>query len=142
MQFTTNSDSKQLTADRPSRQLKNKRARCERAAIRTKKFGLGAVSLIQRKKNYITLTLEFISSCFYRLKIAKIWRRALVIAISKPMNPVRGQKIIDRNLCSVFFTRSSRGLSTAFSNQLLIYYYLESRLGFDAESQPWIKSFY
>ena len=56
MQFTTNSDSKQITADRPRRQLKTKRARCESAAIRTKKFGLEAVSLIQRKKGYLMLT--------------------------------------------------------------------------------------
>ena len=58
MQFTTNSDSKQLTSHRPCRQLKTKRARCESAAIRTKKFRLEAISLIQRKKgkDYLTLT--------------------------------------------------------------------------------------
>ena len=50
MQFTTNSDSKQLTADQPCRQLKTKRARCESAAIQKKKFHLEAISLIQRKK--------------------------------------------------------------------------------------------
>ena len=49
MQFTTNSDSKQLTADQPCRQLKTKRARCESAAVRTKKLGLEAVSLIKKR---------------------------------------------------------------------------------------------
>ena len=49
VQILTNSDSKQLTADRLCRQLKIKRARCESAAIRTKKFCLEAVSFTQRK---------------------------------------------------------------------------------------------
>ena len=31
---------------------------------------------------------NFISSCLRRLKISKIWRRALVVAISKPAKPV------------------------------------------------------
>ena len=31
---------------------------------------------------------DFISSCFCRLKISKIWRRALVVAITKPTKPV------------------------------------------------------
>ena len=53
MQFTTNCYSEKLTADRPCRQLKTKRARCESAAIRTKKFRLEAVSLIQKKKGKI-----------------------------------------------------------------------------------------
>ena len=50
MLFTINSDSKQLTADQPCRQLKTKRARYETAVVRTKKFALEAISLIQRKK--------------------------------------------------------------------------------------------
>ena len=35
---------------------------------------------------------DFLSSCFGRLKILKIWRRALVVAIPKLMNPVRNPK--------------------------------------------------
>ena len=31
---------------------------------------------------------DFISSCLRRLKISKIWRKALVIAIPKPVKPV------------------------------------------------------
>ena len=35
---------------------------------------------------------DFISSCLRRLKIPKIWRRALVVAISKPIKPVGDPK--------------------------------------------------
>ena len=55
---------------------------------------------------------EFLSSCLRRLKIPKICRRALVVAISKPGKPVGSQRAIDRYLCSVSPRRSSRGLST------------------------------
>ena len=35
---------------------------------------------------------DFLSSCLRRLKIPKIWRRALVVAIPKPRNPVGDPK--------------------------------------------------
>ena len=35
---------------------------------------------------------DFLSSCLHRLKIPKIWRRALVVAISKPTKPVGDRK--------------------------------------------------
>ena len=35
---------------------------------------------------------DFLSSCLRRLKIPKIWRRALVVAIPKPAKPVGDQK--------------------------------------------------
>ena len=35
---------------------------------------------------------EFLSSCLRRLKITKIWRRALVVAIQKPAKPVGDPK--------------------------------------------------
>ena len=54
---------------------------------------------------------DFLSSCLRRLKIFKIWRRALVAAIPKPTKPVGTQRVINRYLCSVSPTRSSRGLS-------------------------------
>ena len=38
---------------------------------------------------------DFISSCLRRLKISKIWKRALVVAIPKPGKPVGTQKVID-----------------------------------------------
>ena len=59
---------------------------------------------------------DFLSSCLRRLKIPKIWRRALVVAILKPRKPVGTQRVIDRCLCSVSPTRSSRGLSTPALN--------------------------
>ena len=59
---------------------------------------------------------DFISSCLRRLKIPKIWRRALVIAIPKPAKPGGTQRVNDRYLCSVSPTRSSRGLSTPALN--------------------------
>ena len=34
----------------------------------------------------------FLSSCFHHLKMPKIWRRALVVAIPKPMKPVEDPK--------------------------------------------------
>ena len=54
---------------------------------------------------------DFLSSYLRRLKIPKIWRRALMVAIPKPIKPVGPQKVIDQYLCSVSPTRSSRGLS-------------------------------
>ena len=58
----------------------------------------------------------FLSSCLRQHKISKIWRRALVVAIPKPGKPVGIQRVIDRYLCSVSPTRSSRGLSTPALN--------------------------
>ena len=59
---------------------------------------------------------DFLSSYLRRLKIPKIWRRALVVVIPKPTKPVGTQRVIDRYLCSVSPTRSSRGLSTPALN--------------------------
>ena len=63
---------------------------------------------------------DFLSSCLRRLKIPKIWRRALVVAIPKPgkQSPWGTQRVIDRYFCSVSPTRSSRGLSTPALNHL------------------------
>ena len=36
--------------------------------------------------------LGFLSSCLRHLKISKVWRRALVVAILKPKKPVEGPK--------------------------------------------------
>ena len=38
---------------------------------------------------------DFIFSCFRRLKIPKIWRRVLVVAIPKPGKPVGIQRVIN-----------------------------------------------
>ena len=55
---------------------------------------------------------DFLSSYLRRLKILKIWRRALMVAIQNQQSPWGTQRVIDRYLCSVSPTRSSRGLST------------------------------
>ena len=60
--------------------------------------------------------LDFLSSRLRRLKISKIWRRALVVAIPKPGKPVGAQRVIYRYLCYVSPTRFSRGLSTPALN--------------------------
>ena len=39
---------------------------------------------------------DFLSSCLRRLKILKIWRRALVVAILKPAKPVGYQRVMER----------------------------------------------
>ena len=54
---------------------------------------------------------DFLSSCLRRLKISKIWRRALVVVIPKPGKPMGTQRVINQYLCSVSSTRSLRGLS-------------------------------
>ena len=55
---------------------------------------------------------DFLSSCLRRLKIPKIWRRALVVASQNQQSRWGTQRVINRYLCSVSPTRSSRGLST------------------------------
>ena len=59
---------------------------------------------------------DFLSSCLRRLKIPKIWRRALVVAIPNKQRSWGTQRVINRYLCSVSPTRSSRGLSTPALN--------------------------
>ena len=57
-----------------------------------------------------------LSSCLRRLKIPKIWRRALVVASQNQRSPWGTQRVIDRYLCFVSHTRFSRGLSTPTIN--------------------------
>ena len=59
---------------------------------------------------------DFLSSYLRRLKIPKIWRRALVSRSQNQRSPWGIQRVIDRYLCSVSPTRSSRGLSTPALN--------------------------
>ena len=51
---------------------------------------------------------DFISSYLRRLKIPKIRRRALVVAMQNQQSPLGTQKVIDRYRCSVSPTRSSK----------------------------------
>ena len=77
---------------------------------------------------------DFLSSCLLRLKIPKIWRKVLVVAIQKPMKPVKNPKSYRTiSLLSLSPTRLSRDLSTPALSQL--YCSLKSRLGLDAGSQ-------
>jgi len=52
---------------------------------------------------------DFLNSCMRQLKIAKIWRKALVVAI-QPEKPLGSQRAIVLYLCCVSPLKSSRGL--------------------------------
>ena len=52
-----------------------------------------------------------------QLKIPKIWRRALVVAIPKPEKPLGTQRVIALYLCCVSPLKSSRDSSTLVSKQ-------------------------
>ena len=45
---------------------------------------------------------KFLSSCLHTLKIPKIWRKALVVAIPKPMKLLGDPKSYQTNLCFVY----------------------------------------
>ena len=70
---------------------------------------------------------DFFFSCLHKLKIPKIWRKVLVVAILKPVKPVGNRKSFDQYLSFVFPTRSSRGLSMPVSRQLFIHFSLGSK---------------
>ena len=81
----------------------------------------------------------FIFSCWRRLKISKIWKRALAVAILKLKKPVEDHK----SYCPIFLvsaTRSSRGLFIPVWNQTSIHSSLGSTL-VDTRDQPLTKSF-
>ena len=52
---------------------------------------------------------DFISSCLRRLKIPKIWRRALVVAIPKPTKPVGGPKELSTDISALCPLQDPRG---------------------------------
>ena len=82
----------------------------------------------------------FLSSCLHHLKIPKIWRRALVVAIPKPSKPVEDPKSYRPiSLLCVPYKILER-LSTPASNLLLTLCSHGNRRVFDAEDPPWIKS--
>ena len=82
-----------------------------------------------------------LSSCLRQLKIPKIWRRALVVAIPKPKNPVEDPKSYRPISLVCVPTRSSRGLYTLVLSRLLTHFSLGSRLDSDGEGKPWIRLF-
>ena len=55
---------------------------------------------------------NFLSFCLRRLKITKIWKKALVVAIPKPIKPMGTQTVIDQYLCSVSTTKFLRDIFT------------------------------
>jgi len=54
---------------------------------------------------------DFLTSCMHQLKIPKIWRRALIVAIPKPEKPSGDPRAIVPYLCCVFPLKSSRDSS-------------------------------
>jgi len=60
---------------------------------------------------------DFLSSCMRHLKISKIWRRALVVAIPKPEKPLGTKRVTVPDLCCVSPLKSSRDSSMLVSTQ-------------------------
>jgi len=79
---------------------------------------------------------DFISSCMRQLKIPKIWRRALIVAIPKPEKPLGTQRVIVPYLCCVSPLKSSRDSSTVMSTQSSTYCSLGTRRVFDTGGRP------
>ena len=71
---------------------------------------------------------EFLSSCLSNLKIPKIWRRAIAVAILKPTSPQGIQRAIDPSICCVSPSRSSSILPTPMPSPPLTRFSLESKL--------------
>ena len=82
----------------------------------------------------------FLSSCLHLLKIPKIWRRALVVAVPKPSKPVEDS----RSYCPISWLsvpyRFSSNLSTPESKLLSTLCSHGNRWVFDTKDPPWIKS--
>ena len=83
----------------------------------------------------------FLSSCLCHLKIPKVWRRALVVAIPKSKKPVEDLKSYGpiSLLCVTYkiFERLIHAPVEPIVDPLLP----RSRLGSDREGQPWIRLF-
>ena len=60
---------------------------------------------------------DLLNSCVCQLKIPKVWRRALVVAIPKPEKPLGTQRAIVLYLCCVSPLKTSRDASTLVSKQ-------------------------
>jgi len=74
---------------------------------------------------------DFLNSCMFQLKIPKIWRRALIVAIPKPEKPLgdpKSYRPISR-LCDPL--KSSRDASTIVSNQSLTHCSHKNRRALD-----------
>ena len=82
----------------------------------------------------------FLSSCLHHLKIPKIWRRALVVAVPKPSKPVEDPKSYRPiSLLCVPYKILERLTTPALNLSLTLCSHGNRRV-FDAEDPPWIKS--
>jgi len=76
------------------------------------------------------------TSCMRQLKIPKIWRRALIVAIPKPEKPLRDPK----GYCPISLLcvplKSTKDSSTLVSNQLSIHCCHRSNRAFDTGDRP------
>ena len=78
---------------------------------------------------------DFLNSCMRQLKIAKIWRKALVVAI-QPEKPLGSQRAIVLYLCCVSPLKSSRDSSTLVSKQSPTHCPNRSRRASDTGGRP------
>jgi len=83
---------------------------------------------------------DFLNSCMRQLKIPKIWRRALVVAIPKPEKPLGTQRAIVLYLCCVSPLKSSRDSSPLVSKQSSTHCSHRSRRAFDTGGRPQTRS--
>ena len=81
---------------------------------------------------------DYVTSCLCQLKIPKIWRRALVVMIPKPMKPMRDPKSYRLiSLLCVLYKIHKRLIYTSFEPLIdpSLKSSLKSRLDFDVRSQ-------
>ena len=84
---------------------------------------------------------EFLSSCLCRLKIFKIWRRALVVAITRPMKPVGDPKSYRPISLLCISYKTFERLIYARVEPLIDPLLPKEQAGFRRGSQPQIKLF-
>ena len=77
---------------------------------------------------------DVLTSCMHQLKIPKICRRALIVAIPKPENPLESQRATVLYLCCVSPLKSSRDASTLVSKQSSTHCSHKSRWASDRRS--------
>ena len=113
------------------------------AALRRLKPGKSQVMIPSSQRLYAGPALkswfcDFLNSFMRQLKIPKIWRRALVVAILKPEKPLGNPKSYRRIslLCVPFTEKSSRDSSTLVSNQSSTHCSHRSRRASDSGGRP------
>ncbi|XP_076804489.1 uncharacterized protein LOC143448565 [Clavelina lepadiformis] len=82
---------------------------------------------------------KFLSSCLHTLKLQKIWRKALVVVIPKPMKPIDDPKSYRPiSLLCIPFNILER-LIYARVEPIIDPLLPQEQAGFDTEDQPWTK---